>query len=597
MGGAANTTLLNKLIDTGDKIAHADSWFNLALGYGTARDKTQGSFFYSTPKVEDEELRSLYAHNDIAAKIVNIYPREAMRNAYALTGFDADINKKAEKFIAPWNLKKCFTDWWIWSRLFGGGATWVGCDDGAPPDMPIGTIKRVTFLRYYDRRWLQPHTYYKDGPKVGEPETYMLMAMNRSGSEIGILHESRLLLFGGARTEVIAKRELNSWDYSVLQVVHDALRSEGSVWKSTELLITDANQAVFKIKNLWQMMATKKGEELRTRVTMMDLMRSVSRAILLDKDAEEFERKPTNFTGLPELTDRSIKRVASAAEIPVTVLWGESPAGLNATGASDLQWFFARIRAEQEQYAEPNLLRLHRMLFSQQGSPLSPAMLPDLALKWLPLWEATAKERAEIYNIRATANVAQVNAEIVLPEEVAVSEYGGEDGGELHLDVSMRQRLIDMNNKKLSQVSEVPEEPDDSEDTPTEPGKTPLPGEAPKPVDPPAELPPVADPNAQAKDPSTALNGAQVTALLEIVKAVAAEELPRDSGVQMIIAAFPISLENAEKIMGEVGKTFEPAKPAPAQPFGAPPLPSPPPSNTEGEDPSTKEKKPEDPPA
>jgi phage-related protein (TIGR01555 family) len=596
MAGTASTALLNRMIDAGDKITHADSWFNLALGYGTARDKTQGSFFCATPRIQDEELRNLYAYNDLAAKIVNIYPREAMRNAYSLTGFDADVNKKAEKFIALWNLKREFTNWWIWSRLFGGGATWVGCDDGAPPDMPLGDIKKVVFLRYYDRRWLYPYTYYKSGPKVGEPEKYMLSATNNTSQEIGLVHESRLIIFGGARTEILAKREMNGWDHSSLQVVHDALRSEGSVWKSTELLISDANQAVFKIKNLWQMMATKKGEELRTRVTMMDLMRSASRAILLDKDAEEFERKPTNFSGLPELTDRSIKRVASAAEIPVTVLMGESPAGLNATGASDLQWFFSRVRAEQEQYAEPNLMRLLRMLFSQQGSPLAPDKLGDLALKWNPLWEATAKERAEIYNLRSTANVAQVNAEIILPEEVAVSEYGGEDGGELHIDVSMRQRLIDLNNKKLSHVSEVPDDETTEPGKVLEPGDTPELGKEPKPGEPDAPAP-LADPDAQAKDPSTALNGAQVTALLEIVKAVAGKELPRDSGVQMIVASFPISLENAEKIMGDVGKGFEPAKPEPAQPFGKTPLPSPPPDTTEGEEPGEDPKKREDPPA
>lgn len=74
-----------------------------------------------------------------------------------------------------------------------------------------------------------------------------------------------------------------------------------------------------------------------------------------------------------------------------------------------------------------------------------------------------------------------------------------------------------------------------------------------------------------AVDPTTALNGAQVTAMLEIVKAVANEELPRGTGVEMIIASFPVDQATAEKIMGEVGKGFEPkAQPAPV-PFGKAP--------------------------
>ncbi len=89
--------------------------------------------------------------------------------------------------------------------------------------------------------------------------------------------------------------------------------------------------------------------------------------------------------------------------------------------------------------------------------------------------------------------------------------------------------------------------------------------------------------DAQAVDPRTALNGAQVTALLEIVQAVAAGSLPRSSGVQMIVASFPISLLDAEKLMGDVGKGFKPASPEPAPsapPFAphpkAPPLAPPP---------------------
>jgi HK97 family phage portal protein len=67
----------------------------------------------------------------------------------------------------------------------------------------------------------------------------------------------------------------------------------------------------------------------------------------------------------------------------------------------------------------------------------------------------------------------------------------------------------------------------------------------------------------------TALNGAQVTALKEIVQAVAAGQLPRESGVAIIIAAFPITPEQAEEIMGEVGRGFTPEPPPSQQPAPA----------------------------
>jgi phage gp29-like protein len=61
-----------------------------------------------------------------------------------------------------------------------------------------------------------------------------------------------------------------------------------------------------------------------------------------------------------------------------------------------------------------------------------------------------------------------------------------------------------------------------------------------------------------AVSPNTALNGAQVTALLEIVAKVADGLLPRQTGIETMIAAFPIDRQTAERIMGEVGKSFTP---------------------------------------
>ena len=62
----------------------------------------------------------------------------------------------------------------------------------------------------------------------------------------------------------------------------------------------------------------------------------------------------------------------------------------------------------------------------------------------------------------------------------------------------------------------------------------------------------------EAVDPTQALNDAQVTAMLEILDRVAAGRLPRESGINAIAASFPLSREDAERIMGEVGKGFVP---------------------------------------
>lgn len=75
------------------------------------------------------------------------------------------------------------------------------------------------------------------------------------------------------------------------------------------------------------------------------------------------------------------------------------------------------------------------------------------------------------------------------------------------------------------------------------------------------------------KAADTAMNGAQVTSAIQIVTLVAADDLPRESGVAMLIEFFSLSPEAAERVMGSVGKTFKPNAPEP--PVGPPPGPPP----------------------
>jgi hypothetical protein len=60
----------------------------------------------------------------------------------------------------------------------------------------------------------------------------------------------------------------------------------------------------------------------------------------------------------------------------------------------------------------------------------------------------------------------------------------------------------------------------------------------------------------EAVSPTEALNGAQVGMLRQIMLDVATRQLPRESGVRAIAAAFPLSEAEADRVMGEIGRTF-----------------------------------------
>lgn len=67
-----------------------------------------------------------------------------------------------------------------------------------------------------------------------------------------------------------------------------------------------------------------------------------------------------------------------------------------------------------------------------------------------------------------------------------------------------------------------------------------------------------------SKDDNTiqkvSMNGAQVTALINIVQQVASKQLPRDSAISLITASFPFDEEKANEILGDESFEIEPPK-------------------------------------
>ena len=69
----------------------------------------------------------------------------------------------------------------------------------------------------------------------------------------------------------------------------------------------------------------------------------------------------------------------------------------------------------------------------------------------------------------------------------------------------------------------------------------------------------------------TALNGAQVASMVDIVIKVAGRQLPRDAAKAILMRAFVVSADAAEELLGSAGTTFTLASPAPTSGAATPP--------------------------
>ena len=118
---------------------------------------------------------------------------------------------------------------------------------------------------------------------------------------------------------------------------------------------------------------------------------------------------------------------AGAADIPVTRLLGQSPAGLSATGESDVRNYYDMIAARQELDLRPQLERLDRLICWSEGIDEG-----ALSFAFRPLWQLDGPAKAALALSRAQATQvyaglklwpAEVTAKLVEAQLIADGTY------------------------------------------------------------------------------------------------------------------------------------------------------------------------------
>ena len=518
-----------------------DGWLNALTGLGTrARDKAVSGVFAREGQVDDETLEALYEESDVARTIVDAVPEAMFREGFSVEcseeGFDAAALTGAVEALG---LREKFVDALCWERVFGGSALVLGLDDGRRPDEPLDvkSLRALRFVNVLDKRDVFPIAWHNDPreSRFGLPSVYRVHYVLRGAAiarepdrtgQVGSVevHASRLVIFGGARVTTRSRLRRNGWGVSLLSRCYAPMRAFAQNWLSVENILTDASQGVFKMRGVIEALSQQGSQYVETRMRLLDMSRSVARAIVVDADNEEFSRRDTSLSGLPELLDRTAQRLASAARMPLTVLMGVSAAGLNATGEGDSRNWHDAVAAERSVSVLPEMRRVLGLLLASREGPTKGVVPKAWEIVFPPLWTPSDLEDAQASAARSSSDVALINAGVVLPEEVALR----------------RARELGLSQDRITRSIEELETVDLPEPLATAPG---------------APASPVSE-DPEAKDPATALNGAQVTALLEVVAAVAARRIPRETGVEALTAAFPLDREAAERLLGPTGRTF-----------------------------------------
>lgn len=386
-----------------------DSFTNFAarvgLNAGSQNDASHYSFdFVSRNRIQ---MEAVYRSSWIAGMAVDVVAQDMTRAGIEMQSEMApDDQEKLERAMTRLQLWNQLCSAIKWSRLYGGGIA-VMMIDGQKPETPLrlDTIGKGQFkgLLVLDRWLVQPsleNLVTDFGPDMGKPKYYTVVADAQALVNQKI-HYSRVIRLEGVELPYWQRIAENGWGQSVLERLWDRLVAFDSTTQGAAQLVYKAHLRTYKVEKLRDLIAVggKAFEALLQQIQMIRQYQSNEGMTLMDS-TDTFEAHQYSFSGLSDLMLQFGQQLSGALQIPLVRLFGQSPAGLNSSGESDLRTYYDNIAQQQDTCLRTGMATVLDVLCrSELGRPLPEGF--DFLFR--PLWQLSDTEKAEIAGKVTTA--------------------------------------------------------------------------------------------------------------------------------------------------------------------------------------------------
>jgi hypothetical protein len=402
------------------RTVRADSWAIVGEGVGAVMRRDQSRSARPYVEVLDySTLLALWRGDDMGARIAEQPPRDALRSELLIDVGDPEVSRTVRGKLDDLQLVPRLLDGLIQERVFGGAATLLVVDDGRSLDLPIDTsrVASVRALVHLEAQYLLPSRWDDDplSPSFGKVLIWRTTPTG-TGSIATEIHRDRLLIYPGIETTAQVRRERQGWGDSAYFRLWRPLQQWGAAVEGVGVLLGDKSK-ILKMRGLAELLGANDRSVVESRASaLFDLLATYGIGII-DAD-ESLERFEATLTGVPDTLDRLTSRLAAAAGIPVTVLLGEAPAGLNATGDADVRNYYDRLQADRTAKIVPLVERVVRLVLLSKTGPTVGVEPPMWSASFAPLWQPTPSEEADIEAKQAQTDKTLVEAKIRTVDEV-----------------------------------------------------------------------------------------------------------------------------------------------------------------------------------
>lgn len=390
-----------------------DGYVNLLNKYGTKQDNSEAYKFEREPVIPDMQLTGLYEGNGLFSKIIDTPAEEALKHGFDLNLKSDEVNAFVEDALDDLEWEEKAATAIKWARLYGGALIVMLIDDGRGLEEPVDWehIRSIDELRVYERSIVQPDyasLYQQDYggkgvgnrvSKFGQPEYYYVSSIYGSFK----VHESRCLVFrNGVLPEQTSNATYLFWGMPEYVRIRRALRETVTAHTDSVKLLERSVQAIYSMKGLASLLTTDDGEnQVLKRLQLVDTSRGLLNSIAIDSEGEQYDFKTFQFSGVKDVIDATCNMLSALTNIPQTILFGRSPAGMNATGDSDFESYYNFVEKIQRLMLKRNLRTLLDIVFRAGIASGDVTEEPDYKLEFNPLWSLSDTEQATVDQTKA----------------------------------------------------------------------------------------------------------------------------------------------------------------------------------------------------
>jgi phage-related protein (TIGR01555 family) len=426
----------------------SDGLMNVLTGMGSSRDKSQYTYTKAITFLAQEELESLYGEW-LPRRIIDIYAEQSTRKGFKVL-FGGE-GPKAEEVVG---VEQVIEDLYILeslmlasknSRLYGGAVILMYIDDGRKADQPVDkrNIYKIEGLEVLDRYQIAPVITEENIYDYSKATHYQIIAGDLIAQpNLTYIHKDRILRFDGDWLPYRIRQRNYGWGMSNLQVIYDSFRHYWTGLNSAATLLTEFDIFVHKIRGLAAMLGAGKEGQVKDRLVVNDMSKSIYRGYAIDAEKEELEFISRNFNGIGEVLEKLRIDIIGASKIPHTLLFGESPGGLGSTGRSEERDFAKTLADYQTATFKRPLKQLIEYILLSKTGPTSGKLPESWRIHFNDLYELNEREKADVRARVAAVDGRYIQLGVLHPQEVADARYGGSEWSmELTLDPSLPREL------------------------------------------------------------------------------------------------------------------------------------------------------------